>query len=166
VGLIKKLVRISIVLILVLAVAGAFSINYIFDKMIGNQILNQLELDILQNYAIEDNIDSDSEKDVKEDNKDKGNGADSSIDEKSEESKEFTVDKLKELQENFSTMDKLKVMSMLTSKLSMDEIKDLTKLASGGVDEEELNRIKKNLKEKLSSKDIEYLKNIYEKYNQ
>jgi len=166
VGLIKKLVRISIVLILVVAVAGAFSINYIFDKMIGNQILSQLELDILQNYAIEDNIDSDSEKDVKEDNKDKDNGADSSIDEKSEESKEFTVDKLKELQENFSTMDKLKVMSMLTSKLSMDEIKDLTKLASGGVGEEELNRIKKNLKEKLSAKDIEYLKNLYEKYNQ
>jgi len=165
VGLIKKLVKISIVLILVLAVAGAFSINYIFDKMIGNQILSQLELDILQNYAIEDNIDSDLEKDAKEDNKDKGNGAASSIDEKSEESKEFTIDQLKELQENFSTMDKLKVMSMLTSKLSMDEIKDLTKLASGGVDEEELSGIKKNLKEKLSAKDIEYLKNLYEKYN-
>lgn len=174
--LIKKLIIVAIIALLVFGIGGNFSINYIFDKVIGNQILSQLDLDISPEDFTEGKLDSGEEKYVEEIGKDvagekvevetnKSNDAKISVDTKPQVDNQFTTDRLKQIQEDFTTMDKLKVMKMVTSKLSMDEIKGLSSLATGGVGNEELTKIKNTLKEKLDTDGIEYLKDLYKKYN-
>jgi len=140
--------------------------------MVSDKILSQLDLEILPSDLIENKLDSSLEnedtevqKDKEEDKVNIDNEKDSSITEEPKEDNKFTTDDLQEIQDEFSTKDKLKVMSMLTNKLSMDEIKSISSLASGGVDNDELNNIKKTLKEKLNTNDIEYLKGLYKNYN-
>ncbi|QUH19062.1 hypothetical protein [Alkaliphilus sp. B6464] len=170
----KKVIAIIVIIILVVGIAGAFSVNYIFDKMIGNQILSGLDLELVTDevtdYSIADNDLENEDKDIGKESHEKNNTSEGkkegyAEDKNSSKSNEFTAGQLKEIEDHFSTMDKLKVTSMLTSKLSMDEIKELVSLASGGVNKEELSRIKKDLKEKLSPDDVKYLKDLYEKYN-
>lgn len=182
----KKILIISIVAILVLSIAGYFSVNYMFDKFVGNHILGQLDLDNLQDHIIENETgqgtdttrpnsgrQSEGVNDITETEENRGN-----IDEVNENKEDasrgaeaskgnqrFTQEDLKEIQDGFSTVDKLKVMKIITGKLSAGEIKSLTNIASGGVDNSELNTIKRTLKNKLNKKDVDYLRDLYKKYN-
>lgn len=177
---IKKVAMVLVAIVLALSVTAYFSINYIFDKMIGNQILSQIELDITpQDNAIEDNNKENKDSGLEDIEKETGedfeigeseqttNGDKNTNDKSggSNKNQQFTKEQIKSIQDNFSTRDKLKVMSMLSSKLSSSEIKALTSIASGGVDNSELNKIKGTLKSKLDDNEINYLKNLYEKYN-
>lgn len=149
--LIKKAIVIFGVVIVVI-VAGMFSINIVYDKLLENMSFDVDNLEENINYDIaEENSESiiiDNEK---------------SMEHKNEE-KVLTIIEVKELEKEISTIDKVKIINIIKSKFSIDEIKDLISLAEDGVEHDEVSYIKDIIKEKLSSEDITKFKEIYEKY--
>jgi DNA polymerase II small subunit/DNA polymerase delta subunit B len=128
--------------------------------MIGKGLMNQLGI---TESLIEE---SDKNEVIDHDNKDSNSSAVEKEEVKETQNNEdkITTDQLKKIEEQFSTLDKTKVLRLLTSKFSMEEIKNLSTLTSGGVSQEELQDLKKLLKERMSLEEINYLKGLYEEY--
>jgi hypothetical protein len=97
------------------------------------------------------------------------NGGVSSKDEPSGEpngtyNPEVSVEKAKEIQESVTLAEKTTVASILMSNLSMSDIRQFQKLASGGLTVEEKRVAKKILLEKLSPEEYDKLIAIAKKY--
>lgn len=163
--LIKKIVTALLVVLVVLTI-GIFSVNYIFDKIFGKDLMNQVGIsDIL-----EENSNDTSQ--VEKNNQDNSTNVNDDINEPSDKSdgnfnvdEEINLRKVKEIEEQLTTVEKAKVINLVTSNISIDEIKTLSSLASGGVGKDELQQIKQILLDKVSSEEIAYLKSLYDKYN-
>jgi len=161
----KKFIIGLIVVIGVVGAVGMFGVNFVFDRMVGENLVKQL--------GITDTIEEDSAEDQKSNEQlDSIIGEiESSVNEeqgvegqKAEE--KITTEQIKEVQKEISTVEKAKVLKLVTSKFSMEEIKDLSSMATGGVNQEELQEVKTVLKERMGPEDIEYLRELYNKYNQ
>ncbi len=77
---------------------------------------------------------------------------------------EVSVDKAKEIQETATVSEKAKVTSILLSKLSLDDMKTLQQLASGGLSVDKKKEARTLLLEKLSEDEYNELIAIAKKY--
>lgn len=77
---------------------------------------------------------------------------------------EVSVDKAKDIQETATVAEKAKVTSILLGKLSLDDIKTLQQLASGGLSVEKKKEARTLLLEKLSEDEYNELIAIAKKY--
>ncbi|WP_028559187.1 hypothetical protein [Paenibacillus pinihumi] len=75
-----------------------------------------------------------------------------------------SVDKAKEIQETATVSEKAKVTSILLSKLSLEDIKTLQQLASGGLSKEKKKEARTLMLEKLSEDEYNELIEIAKKY--
>ena len=151
---IKKVIVILGVVIVII-VAGLFSVNFVYDKLFDNFSFNVDNL--------EENI-NDVIAEKKENSESSIIDNEQSFEHKSEEEEIITTNEVREIEKEISTIDKIKVVKIINSNFTIDEIKDLTSLADDGVEQDELSYIKDVIKGKISSEDVTKLKEIYEKY--
>ena len=77
---------------------------------------------------------------------------------------EISTDKAEEVKEDISFSEKTKVMTVMLKRLSVDDIKTLQQLASGGLTLEKKKEAKAIILEKLSEKEYDELIEIAKKY--
>jgi len=77
---------------------------------------------------------------------------------------EISVEKAKEVQENVTLGEKAKLTSIFLKQLSMEDIKELQKLASGGLTIEDKKKARSLILEKLSPEQYDELIEIAKKY--
>lgn len=153
-----KLIKKAIVIlgvVVVIIVAGMCSINFVYDKLLENISLDADNLEEKINADIAEEKEN-SELSIIDNEK--------SLEHKSEEEKIITINEVKKIEKEISTIDKIKIIKVINSNFTIDEIKDLISLADDGVEQDELSYIKDIIKEKISSEDITKFKEIYEKY--
>jgi len=153
-----KLIKKTIVIlgvVIVIIVAGMFSINFVYDKLLEN-----ISFDV---DNLEENINDDIAEE-KENSESSIIDNEKSLEHKSEEEEIFTINEVREIEKEISTIDKIKIAKIINSNFTIDEIKDLTSLADDGIEQDELSYIKDIIKGKISSEDITKFKEIYEKY--
>ncbi|MEF2246812.1 hypothetical protein [Paenibacillus sp. IITD108] len=77
---------------------------------------------------------------------------------------EVSVDKAKEVQENITLGEKAKLTSVFLKQLSIEDMKELQKLASGGLSVEEKKKARSLILEKLTPEQYDELIEIAKKY--
>lgn len=147
----KKIILTLLTVGVITTAIGAVSVNYVFDKVVASGLIDKLELEVAE--SVEDAVGVEVSDLSKEAETSKG------------EEKAIAPEKIVEISEQVSTVDKAKVVKLMTDKFSVEEIKGFSGMASGGVDSEELQDIKETLKSRVSEEEIQYLKELYKKYN-
>ncbi|MBJ6361979.1 hypothetical protein ACFOQM_11850 [Paenibacillus sp. GCM10012307] len=103
---------------------------------------------------------------TKEDNNETGQDKDSPVKTKGKEkyNPDVSVDKAREIQETATVSEKAKVTSILLAKLSLEDIKTLQQLASGGLSKVKKKEARTLMLEKLSEDEYNELIAIAKKY--
>ncbi len=166
-------------IIVILGVGGLFAANYVMDRMIA-QLADSLENEIVADLGeiepavspngnegqITDGIANNTDEDI-----DAGTEISKTIDENSvsndgteEYSGEVSAEQTKDLQEKITAGEKAKLASVFLKKLSVDDIKRIQQLASGGMNLEEKKEARTLILEKLTPEEYDELIVIAKKY--
>ncbi len=78
--------------------------------------------------------------------------------------KVIPVQKVKEIKDNITLTEKVKVSMILLDKLKVEDMNELKGMLQGGVTEGEKKRAKEIVYSRLTDKEINEIKDIYEKY--
>ncbi|SDN33361.1 hypothetical protein SAMN04487897_102541 [Paenibacillus sp. yr247] len=76
----------------------------------------------------------------------------------------LTPEKLVEIKQHMSTEDKVKIYSLITSKLPQSDIQNISSLIEDGLTKEKLNKIQKILNQYLNEQEYSELISIFSKY--
>ncbi|REK69271.1 hypothetical protein [Paenibacillus paeoniae] len=161
-------------IIVVLGIGGLITANYVMDRMIAS-LANSLESELIaevDNGNVEPNKpggeevpDQDSPSDTQ--------GGNTNPDSTSQPSKqpsndgytaEISTDKAKDVQEKITVSEKAKLAGVLLKQLSVDDMKLLQELASGGLNIEEKKQARSIILEKLTPEQYDELIQIAKKY--
>ena len=156
---IKKIVVVSIIAFIAVFIIGFFSVNYIFDTILGKDLMN--EIGISDDLAVAPENDVTSEADIESGSSDEY--VEDKTDPKIEEN--INTEQLEKIVEQISIVDKAKVINIVKNNISAEDVKTLSSLASDGFEQEELQQVKQLLMGRVSEEEIVYLKSLYEKYN-
>ncbi|RJE83615.1 hypothetical protein D3P07_25015 [Paenibacillus sp. 1011MAR3C5] len=170
-------------IIVVLGVGGLFAANYAMDRMIAS-LANSLETDLVAEVDkgnVEPNDsqtsgEEDSDKDEPVNNQgestnngNSGQGTNSTTQPSKQPSNdgytaEISTDKAKDVQEKITVGEKAQLAGVLLKQLSVDDMKLLQELASGGLNLEEKKEARSIILEKLSPEQYDELIQIAKKY--
>ncbi|RIX45878.1 hypothetical protein D3P08_26725 [Paenibacillus nanensis] len=182
----KKILIWTVSIILLLGIGGLFTANYMMDKMIAS-LADSLESELIEDTLAEAPVETDkptgeapTPSNTTEDpqntptpNEEATNGGSASSDTPSSTTKpagdseytaEISTDKAKNVQEKITVSEKAKLASVFLKELSMDDIKALQELASGGLNLEEKKAARSLILEKLSPEQYDELIQIAKKY--
>ncbi|MCA0756499.1 hypothetical protein KP806_15700 [Paenibacillus sp. N4] len=175
----KKVLIWTASVIVVLGVGGLFVANYMVDKMISS-LADSLESEIVEETVAEatdapdagtagdaqDTEHSGTETAVPDNGSSSSGSTNSSTNQESSDvyKAEVSVDKAKNVQEKITVSEKAQLTSVFLKQLSVEDIKALQALASGGLSIEEKNEARALILEKLTPEQYDELIIIAKKY--
>jgi hypothetical protein len=165
-------------IIIVLGVGGLFAANYAMDRMIA-QLADSLESEIVADIGNtpDDSGDADiapavtdGEQGETVEPSDDGTKTDEEATKPAsgstteEYSAEVSTGKAKDLQDKITASEKAKLASVFLKKLSVEDMKKIQELASGGLSSEEKKEARTLILEKLTPEEYDELIQIAKKY--
>lgn len=180
----KKILIWTAAVIVVLGVGGLFAANYAMDRMIAS-LANSLEDELLEVPVTEatappsegsdetgnntpgtngTNNTNTAEQPTSENNGDDTKGTSSESSTKDGYTAEISTDKAKDVQEKITVGEKAQLASVFLKELSMEDIKALQELASGGLSLEEKKEARTLILERLSPEQYDELIQVAKKY--
>jgi len=175
----KKVLIWVVAILVLLGIGGLFAANYAADKMIASlaasleadldteEPIGTAEPDTSSNSNSESPTPSEGTKKDPVDNSNKGNEASKPSDDGKKDTgykAEISVEKAKNVQESVTVSEKAKLASILLKQLSVDDIKLLQQLASGGLSIEDKKEARTLILQKLTPEQYDELIQIAKKY--
>lgn len=136
--------------------------SYVYDESDFLEEHNKI-IEYKTNGSIENNEVADNTKN-ESNNKQSSNKPKDNTSNSNKSNDKTADDKIKEAQDSVSFKDKAKALSLLT-KLSPSDISMLKTMMSGGVSAEEKAKARKLALEKFTEKELEVIKDLYNKYS-
>jgi len=173
----KKVLIWVISILVLLGIGGLFAANYVADRMIAS-IAASLDTGLIvedtpgteqpdkATGTDEPKSSQETEKEpVDKNNKPNEESKPSNTGEKDSGYKaEVSVEKAKQVQESVTLSEKAKLMSILLKQLSVEDIKLLQQLASGGLSKEDKKKARSLILQKLTPEQYDELIQIAKKY--
>lgn len=156
----KKIILITLVILLIVAL-GIFAGMY----YIGDRIVNET---IDESFSLLDDIgpelgsmggDVSNSSDASEGFDSKTGKSDSA-----QQKSQLSAEKINQIKKKITAQDKMTAATIVMSKLSTDDIKELKSMLAGGLTEEEKDKAQKIALDKFTDEDIERFKEMYNKY--
>ncbi|MCU6708784.1 hypothetical protein M6D81_08635 [Paenibacillus sp. J5C_2022] len=181
----KKIILWTASIVILLGIGGLFAANYAVDRLLaslsdslGEELIadNANPNDSSENNGTTSQQPSDDKQTLPDDpeqilNNDKdsatdadGNPSSSNNGEEDKYNPEISTDKAKDVQEKITVNEKAKLTAVFLKELSMDDLKALQELASGGLSKEEKKEARNLILEKLSPEQYDDLIEIAKKY--
>lgn len=77
---------------------------------------------------------------------------------------QITKEKIENIKEEVTAADKMSMATLVFKKLSQEDIAELTKMAAGGITDDEKEKMKRFALEKFTEEEIKEIKGMYYKY--
>lgn len=181
----RKIIIWTASIVILLGIGGLFAANYVVDRLLAS-LSDSLGEELLADHSHPDNsspntnpspdnssdnkqtLSDETEQTLNNDNVSEtdGEGQPSSADpgEEGKYNPEISTEKAKDVQENITVNEKAKLTAVFLKELSMDDLKALQELASGGLSQEEKKEARTLILEKLSPEQYDELIQIAKKY--